>query len=141
MDISLAVLQYPQPAMYVGFIHTRHKMAAASKGVCLNSRQGKDRRASRRLPPGEASTFDLERHAFPKDYFCIIMARTISHGHSYCKRGWVSKYVGENIVIQTKAKCAGVLVRKKRSVILGRQLTPSLVLALRKSPLLCSIPS
>ena len=33
VDISLATLQYPQPTMYVGFIHSRQKMTAASKDV------------------------------------------------------------------------------------------------------------
>lgn len=33
VDISLAILQYPPPTMYAGFVHSRHKMTAASKDV------------------------------------------------------------------------------------------------------------
>ena len=57
VDISLATLQYPQPTMYVGFIHSRQKMTAASKDVWS---QGKIKTKE------WAGGFWFEKGCFPK---------------------------------------------------------------------------
>lgn len=62
MDISLATPQYPQPALCVSFILSRHKMAAAFKVVYWI--QGIQCEASKKLPPGEAPTIYFEEMFF-----------------------------------------------------------------------------
>lgn len=58
VDISLAILQYPQPTMYVGFIHSKHKMTVVSKDVWI---QGKMK--TKEWTGG----FWFEKGCFPKD--------------------------------------------------------------------------
>lgn len=77
----------PTSVLCVSFIHYRHKKVDVSKSVCLNSRQDKNRKVINRHPPTEALTSYLGRDVLPKDYVGILLARMVSHEHSYYKRG------------------------------------------------------